>query len=140
MALNRFRETRTKTRLPCEVCGTQTSENKPYCINCIDNYPYIVALKKQVEFLEQEEKKAADAVQNGTKIIVPKKSIILEEIINHLKIHGPKTVERLARELNHSAKIIHAYVRAMVRRKLIKAGLTRRQKIIASALSESVLL
>ena len=53
-------------------------------------------------------------------------SITVQELLQHLEMHGARTEERLARELNLELKTITSYVRALRRGRLVTTGYTKR--------------
>jgi hypothetical protein len=69
----------------CEICKQPTSERKPYCIEHIDNSPYIESIVNQLRNREKEEravkKKGAKGVKND--------SVVVNEILTTLRAMGP---------------------------------------------------
>lgn len=61
---------------------------------------------------------------------VAESSLLFQEILIHITNHGPKTVERLSRDLMIDVAIIKKLVRTMKRKGIIKTGRTKRGSVI----------
>ena len=108
----------------CEAprCHASTREGKPYCPEHVELNPYIRELMAQLASREREE---ANVGKLGARA-VDLEGITAQEILQHLRVHGSRTLKRLARELNISLKVLQGYTRALERRKLIALTQTDR--------------
>lgn len=122
----------TKT---CEApgCSKSTREKKPFCSDHVEMHPYVQELLKAVADQTAEQKKVDQKISAQH---VPADSLTVQEIINHIKVHGSRTVERLARELNFEVELIHRYVNTLISRGVLKIGRTKRGSTIVSLVDE----
>lgn len=120
-------QSRGQTRY-CEAegCGVATREGKPYCSEHVERHPYVQQVLAQLERRETEE---ARVNQVGARAVDPQ-GITAQEILQFIRLHGPRTVPRLARELNLEVKTVTGYVRALERRKVVDTDTTRRGALI----------
>ena len=68
--------------------------------------------------------------EQGSRAVDPE-GITAQEILQFIRVHGPRTVPRLARELNLEVKTVTGYVRALERRKVVETHLTGRGALVA---------
>lgn len=108
----------------CEVsgCGKSTREGKAFCTDHVELHPYVRALLEQLEQRAAED----DAVRARGARAANLDGITAQEILQHLAVHGPRTEERLCRELNLEAKTLKGYVLALRREKRVRLGHTKR--------------
>lgn len=109
-----------------EGCRAATREGKPFCSEHVERHPYVQQVLAQLERRETEEARVFD---QGARAVDPA-GITSQEILQFLRVHGPRTVPRLARELNLEVKTITGYVRALERRKVVETDTTRRGALI----------
>ena len=122
---------RCEKKVEIGECGKSTREGKPYCPAHCDEHPYIAALKAN---MERREKDDANAVKHHERRIgrVNIDGETAQDILMHLRICGPKTVELLSRELHipipdggeegppyTSFDVINAFAKALKRHGLI---------------------
>lgn len=117
---------RTKVTLDCEVCGAVTREGKPYCSEHVHMQPYVENLLSQ---LAEQEKEHERVLSKGTRA-ANLKGLTVKELKMHLQLFGPRTVNRLARELNLDSNVIAVYVRKMERAKIVTTTVTRRGHVM----------
>ena len=120
-------QSRGQTRY-CEAegCGVATREGKPYCSEHVEQHPYVQRVLAQLEKRETEEARVHEV---GARAVDPS-GITAQEILQFIRLHGPRTVPRLARELNLEVKTVTGYVRALERRKVVETDTTRRGALI----------
>lgn len=108
----------------CEApgCNQATREGKAYCSDHVEMHPYVQDLIMRLEEREAEDER----VQRRGPRAVNLQGITTQEILQHLAFHGPRTEERLCRELNLDVKTLQGYVQAMRRKKLVTLGHTKR--------------
>ena len=112
----------------CEMegCGAATREGKPFCSEHVERHPYVQQVLAQLERRETEESRV---FEQGARAVDPS-GITAQEILQFIRVHGPRTVPRLARELNLEVKTVTGYVRALERRKVVSTDTTRRGALI----------
>lgn len=54
------------------------------------------------------------------------KGLTTRELLLHLSLHGARTIERLARELQLDSDVLQGYVRALVKQGAVNLGRTNR--------------
>lgn len=108
----------------CDVpeCTQTTREGKPYCPDHVENHPYVQNLLQNLAEREDEEEKVR---QRGAKAVNPD-GLTIKEIVLHLSLHGARTVERLAREMNLDSKVLDGYIASLKRRGVISFSRTNR--------------
>lgn len=109
----------------CDVpgCSSSTREGKPYCSEHVDYNPYVSRLLDQIAERDKED----EAARSGKTLNV--RGITAQSIIQHLAEHGPRTRERLCKELQIDMDVLDGYTRAMVRKKMVRRGRTRRGSV-----------
>lgn len=118
----------------CEApgCGKATREKKPFCSNHVEMHPYVQKLLKEMARQAAEHEQLRETSVRH----VPVDSLTVREIINHIELHGSRTIERLARELNLKVEIVEHYINTLVSRGVLKRGRTRRGNTIVSLVDE----
>jgi len=119
---------RRATRCSAAGCDEATREGKPFCTEHVEEHDYVQDLLATLEAQDAEIQRVA---RLGARAVDPE-GLTACEILNTLRVHGPRTVRRLARELNHEAKVLEAYVKALERRGLVtkdKKGRKRRRLV-----------
>jgi hypothetical protein len=109
-------------------CGKATREGKPYCSDHVDDHPYVRGL---IEALAAREAEEARVRKRGARA-VDLDGVTAREILGYVAIHGGRTVQRLARELNLDIQTIKGYARALERGKRVHLTSTRRGAIIVN--------
>jgi len=117
---------RNKITLDCELCGAITREGKPYCSEHVHMQPYVEHLLSQLAAQEKEHERV---LVKGTRA-ANLKSLTAKELKMHLHLFGPRTVNRLARELNLDSSVIAIYVKKMERAKVVSTSVTRRGHVM----------
>jgi hypothetical protein len=97
-----------------------TREGKPYCPGHVEMNPYARGIIAVRDSREQEIK----AIKKGQPI--DKDSALFEEVLVDIRNRGPRTVERIARDLMLDIKLIRKLVRVLKRNGHIKTGRTER--------------
>lgn len=120
---------RDSDTLPCEACGQPTREGKPYCPEHVDRQPYVAELL--AELASQEEELAMVAMR-GADAVDPS-GLTARELLQLVRLHGPRTVQRLGRELNIKPVLISCYVRALAQVGMVELGLSKRGKTVVRA-------
>ena len=96
-------------RCTVDGCEQVTHARKPYCIDHLDRLPY-------VRWLQEELGRRSESASPST--------VVDQDIVRQLSLHGPLTIPRLAREAEVSASALEARLKS-----LEKAGLVRTQVI-----------
>jgi hypothetical protein len=108
----------------CRVapCAQSTREGKPFCPDHVDQHSYVQEILRILEERKAEE----DRVRNGGPEAVNLKGLTARELMVHLMQHGSRTVERLSREFQLEAPVMHDYVSALHTQGLVVVGRTTR--------------
>jgi predicted transcriptional regulator len=108
----------------CEAtgCSHATREGKAYCSDHVEMHPYVQDLITRLEQREEEDERVNKRGPRAVNL----QGITTQEILQHLAFHGPRTEERLCRELNLDVKTLQGYVQALRRKKLVTLGHTKR--------------
>lgn len=120
----------------CEFsgCGEKTREGKPYCLGHVEEHPHVQRLLLQLAEREAQDERVreygAAAVDLG--------SVTVHEILLHLELHGPRTEERLVRELTVDLRALSGYLVALAAAGRISLGSTARGSRLAKPVSRSV--
>lgn len=143
----------------CEICGKTTREGKMYCPEHIASHSYVKELmerlagkayeehiagtgytEERVEIIrelhpdwKEEEIKAEAELEKLEKHLEEQQvdtSLTMEEILLILKLHGGRTVERLARDINVNVVTVKAYVALLRKRGLVITGRGKRGNTI----------
>lgn len=104
-------------------CEKTTREQKPFCPDHVDQNPYVREIMGALSESDAErksvKKKGPKAVHLG--------GIVVNEIILHLELHGRRTVERLAKELQVDIKTLNPYLTRLKKEGKIVFGTNRRK-------------
>lgn len=111
-------------------CLNTTREDKPYCSGHVGRFPYVQEILAQLANREHELLAVRQQGWRAVDIDGP----VVKDILERLRKHGPRTIERLRRDcldgdgcLDGAAQVvIAAYKNALARAGLITLGRTRR--------------
>lgn len=112
-----------------EDCNRFTLGGKRFCSHHINHQSYVQNLLRRISEREEEEMR----VESGGWKAVDIEGSIAQDTLRFLRIHGPKTVRRLAKDLNRNSKIQACYVEALRKAGLVDTRCTQRGYIIATA-------
>jgi len=117
------RSGRPQTRY-CDALGCRqaTREGKPYCSEHVEEHPYVQQL---ISLLSERDHEESRVRRQGPRA-VDVSGLTAREILQFVKVHGQRTVQRLARELNIDFKTLEGYVKALKKSGLISTSQTRR--------------
>ena len=90
-------------------------------VNRISQLAWIFFLK-----VWDEREKELDKVRARGARAVNVKGLTAKELVLHLTLHGARTIERLARELQLEGEVLQGYVRALVKQGTLDLGRTNR--------------
>ena len=99
-----------------------TREGKPFCSEHVEKHPYVQNVLKQLDTRDAEDAAVLEKGESAANLA----GITAHELLQQLELNGPRTVQRLARELNIDHKIVTGYVNALSKRGLVETDLTRR--------------
>ncbi len=127
---------RTQQNRICDIpgCTESTREGKPYCPNHVDCLPYVQEVLSRLAERDAQDEAVS---KRGPRAVDVESSLTVQEILLHLELHGPRTEERLVREVNIDAKTLGGYLRALVKRKIIKLGHTKRGSVLVKLANAS---
>lgn len=105
-------------RTACEAdgCNRSTKEGKPFCSDHILHQPYVQELLAALEAKEAEE---ARVTRLGARAVDPE-GITAREVVRTLTVHGPRTLPRLAKDMNLEVETLDGYVKALRKLKEIR--------------------
>lgn len=108
----------------CEAadCVHTTREGKPFCSDHVDHNPYAKQVIAEIDLRETDDEKAKKKSKRG----VNTDGVTATELLQNVADHGPRTKERLCRELNIEMKVLDGYVDALRKDGKITLGRTRR--------------
>lgn len=114
----------------CEFpgCSDATREGKPFCSAHVESSPYVVSLLGITSERKEQDEKVAD---RGARKSDVDSSISVHEILQNLNLHGPRTEERLVREVCLELKILRGYLARLSKLGLVLLGRTKRGSTVA---------
>ena len=117
----------------CTICKATTREGKPYCPDHVADNPYVQSVLENMARLAAEDaevlKCGVGAVDTGG----PR----ARELVNYLRVHGPRTVRRLSLELQLDKSVVNDFVRALANDGQLVVGYSKRgSSIFVSVLAE----
>jgi len=113
-------------------CVQTTREGKPFCPDHVEHHPYVQEILGTLAEREAEEERVRTT---GAPAVDPT-GLTARELVLHLSLHGARTLERLARELQLDPAVVDGYVDALVERGLIALGRTNRGSTVVRLSSE----
>lgn len=120
--LREQQESRSRAQY-CEICSQLTREGKPYCPEHVDHHPYVRKILAILDARSQE-KKSLETKEGKAR------GNFDEEIISYLQVYGPRTMERLSRELNIPKFSLVKIIKSMKTKKLVKTSSNKRHSTI----------
>lgn len=107
----------------CIICQAATKDGKTHCSEHIEHRPYVKSL---LEKLAERDAENELVRQKGKKAGVAVNSITAKEILMELFIKGPRTEERLCRELNLELGVLQGYIQFFKAKGKVSLGHTNR--------------
>ncbi len=122
-SINRIQPKRKRPRY-CEVsgCDNSTREGKPYCTDHVMRHPYVKMVAKVIEGRERE---ILNVAKRGHRAVDVYGSIA-QEIVSYLKVHGTKTIKRIARDHGMKPETTRSYCDALRRAGIVILGCNKR--------------
>jgi hypothetical protein len=122
--LGERRRRHESTRGECHFvgCSAPTTGNKPYCLDHIEEIPYVKRLLAEVARRERDTLRAS--ARNEIDVDGPSAS----EILHQLEVHGPLTAGRLAREVELQPNELARFLPALERRGWIAVDVVRDER------------
>jgi len=102
-------------------CYELTRENKPFCLNHIEQTPYVHQLLIRMENREKIDEGVSSDHRKATL-----DSITAQEILLSLRQKGTVTEDSLCRTMNLGRQTVHNYVLSMLDKKLVMLRVTQR--------------
>jgi len=126
----RFAPRKRKTRW-CHIdgCVRFTQNDKPFCSGHVENHPYVQDLLHQISERKDEEARTKRWGWKSIDIDGP----IAKDTVLFLRIHGERTVARLAKNLNRDFYIQSQYVHALFKAGLVGVRNNSRGNLIVKA-------
>ena len=126
----------------CKTCKLPTKEGKPFCVDHLDNNPYIKEVMARISEKEREDEDARllgleleDCVLGRvkTKRMANPYADSAKEILSFIEENGPTSIAELNKHVFlHTSKTtptIRAYVHSMVRARIVKCWVRMPRKI-----------
>lgn len=110
-------------------CGKVTREGKPYCPKHVKESTYVQDLMERLAGKSYEESIAAAGLEKLEEHLETHQvdvTLTMEEILLVLKLHGGRSIERLARDINVSKETAKTYVGLLEKRGKVITGKSRR--------------
>jgi len=114
-------------------CEKTTRKDKPFCPEHVAEHPYAQGVMDQLARLEGE---VARVRKVGTRGVNPL-GLMSQEILRELRVHGPRTVVRLARDLGVQGSVISSYVAALTKRGQVRQSHGDRGQVFAHYVSRA---
>lgn len=114
-----------------EGCNLKTREAKQFCPEHVEEHAYVRGIADKLAAIEKE----LLAVYDQGWEAIDVNGIRCSEILNHLRIHGSRTCERLLREVFQNScdsLIVEHYARALREAKKVTVGHTTRGSYVVS--------
>jgi hypothetical protein len=112
----------------CEVCGQPTHEGKPFCVEHVEQHPYVSHLL--VELAAQAAERAQVARQGPAAVDLD--GTTARELMRLLFLYGPRTLQGLGRELQIPPSLVSTYARALAEAGRVSLGKSRRGKTVVT--------
>lgn len=118
---------RTESRW-CEhaSCTQRTRDGKPFCLDHVEDHPYVQALVVKIAEREAQDERVKRAWEEADLA-----GVTAREILLHLDLHGARTEERLVRELHLDLRVVTNYLMALSASGQIVFGITSRGSRVA---------
>lgn len=108
-------------------CIMTTREGKPFCSDHVDHNPYAKLVLGELDRREDDDERAKKK-RRGVNV----GSVTAVELLQNVADHGPRTKERLCRELNIAMPVLDGYVDALRKEGKITLGRTSRGSEVVS--------
>jgi hypothetical protein len=108
-----------------EGCTEATNGCKDFCSDHVEYHPYVRNLMRRLNLREHED----EEVRREGSTVVNMEGITVKEILLHLTLSGPRTEERLAREVQVDQVIIHNCLVRLSKEGIIKFGYNARNSV-----------
>lgn len=106
-------------------CRSTTRNRKPYCTRHVDNHPHVQELLQRMEDRIAEDQN----VNMKGSDVANLHGITSKEILLQLRLNGPRTIERLERELRLTRSIVYKYAVALKKNGVVEFNTTSRGNI-----------
>ena len=123
-----FRKKANLSNKRCKICGDLTQEGKLYCTDHVEHHPYIQSLLNKIEEKHYEEFEVSRLGEEG----IDPDGDNVHDILMYLKIYGPRTVERLARDLIMETEILHHYINFLAGKGQVNLTRNKRKRTVVS--------
>jgi len=110
----------------CEICRAPTREGKPFCPEHIKEADYVKQLRAKITEMETEDEVIAQKAAES--LLVSSENV--KEILLALKTLGPRTVARLAKDVNKKPKVIKNYVDILAQQGIVELDETKRGAVL----------
>jgi hypothetical protein len=108
----------------CELrgCKRATTGRKPFCTDHIEHMPQVRWLRDELQRREDE----WEAVRRRGARAVKMEGTTAHEVLQYLKVHGSRTIRRLAKDLSMDLELVTPYVNALRRKRKVRVTENKR--------------
>ena len=103
-------------------CKKATTGRKPFCVDHVERQPYVQELQGRIQKRSQEWEHVG---RRGARAVDPA-GLTAVEIVQYVRVHGPCTIKRLAKDLSLERSLLESFVRALTSRRLLRATENKR--------------
>lgn len=103
-------------------CSNWTKEGKSLCPDHVQELPYVIQIRQQLEQRVEEDRRVAELGAKAVRL----DGMTVEEILLQLAIHGSRSVERLARDTNTEYDTMLKYAAALRKARLVTFTYSKR--------------
>jgi hypothetical protein len=103
-------------------CKKATTGRKPFCVEHVERLPYVQELQDRILDRQDEWEQVRS---RGARAVDPSGLTALE-IHQYVRVHGPCTIKRLAKDLSLSRSLLESYVRVLSSRRLLRVTENKR--------------
>lgn len=113
-----------------DSCAATTREGKPYCPDHVGMNPHSQRVLADIQRRADEDDQVRRGLTETSDINIH--GITAQEILQSLIDHGPRTKQRLCREINLEPTVIDGYIAALLEQRVITVGRTSRGSTVVA--------
>jgi len=114
-------------------CKESTRKRKPYCSRHVEQHVYVKELMDRLDHRVVED----DEVNREGSDVANLEGITAREILLQLRLNGPRTLERLERELQIARSIVYKYAVALKRDGIVTFNTNNRGSVTVELVDRS---
>ena len=127
-AVARFDDPSVSEQRTCEAeaCGETTRGGKPFCTQHVERSDYVQRLMRTLARAEREVERVR---ASGARAVDPE-GLTCSEILRELRVHGPRSAQRLARTLALEPHVLRVYLRVLALAGRVRLRLAQRGRLM----------